>query len=193
VQPLRGAQAKEIEASEGCPGFYENNYFGLSFRFPPDWQVADRETLNVMKANKSKSAQSQYGPLPANVQMFALPSYLLFHARTDGPIGTSGPSVQIWAEKEPFIRSANQYFPNAHFLTDENAESTRGPEEIEINGIKYYRGDRWGKVEGHSIYQVRLVTYSRDLILAIDVEADTEATAEKLVKILEGIRFVSPQ
>jgi hypothetical protein len=63
---------------------------------------------------------------------------------------------------------------------------------VEISGTKYYRGDRWGKVEGYSIYQVRLVTYARDLILAIDVEADTAATADQLVKSLEGIRIISP-
>ena len=193
VQPLRGAQAKEIEASEVSPGFYKNNYFGLTFHFPSDWQVADRDTLNLIDANKTKSAQTQYGPMPANVQMFALPSYLLFHARTDGPIGSPGPSVQIWAEKEPFIHSADQYFPNAHFLSDKTAEGTRGPQGVEISGTKYYRGDRWGKVEGRSIYQVRLVTYARDLILAIDVEADTAATAEQLMKSLEGMSIIPPQ
>jgi TonB family protein len=193
VQPWTGAQAKEIEASEVSPGFYKNNYFGLTFHFPSDWQVADRDTLNLIDANKAKSAQAQFGPMPAYVQMFAFPSYMLFFARTDGPIGSSGPSVQIWAEKEPFIRSADQYFPNAHFLTDKTADSTRGPTGVEVSGTKYYRGDRWGKVEGRSIYQVRLVTYARDLILAIDVAADTAASAEQLVKSLEGIRIIPTQ
>ena len=192
VQPWTGAEANEIEASEVSAGFYKNNYFGLTFHFPLEWQVADRATLDSMDANQKKSAQTQYGAMPSNVHTSALPSYLLFFARTDGPIGSSGPSVRIWAEKEVFISGANQYFPNTNFLSDKTADGTRGPEEVEISGTKYYRGDRWGKVEGRTIHQVRLVTYARDLILAIDVEADTAATAAELVKSLEGIGIIPP-
>jgi hypothetical protein len=42
AQPWTGAQATEIEASEIGPGLYKNNYFGLTFHFPAEWQVADR-------------------------------------------------------------------------------------------------------------------------------------------------------
>jgi TonB family protein len=191
VQSFDGPQAADIEVSELSPGFYKNNFFGMTFNFPSDWQVADRETLNLIAANGAKAAQAQFGPMPANVRMLALPSYLLFFARTDGPIGSAGPSVHIWAEKEPFIISAEQYFPNSHFLADKTADGTRGPTAVEVNGTKYYRGDRWWM--DHSIYQVRLVTYARDLILGIDVEADTAATAEQLVKSLEGLRVIPKQ
>jgi TonB family protein len=193
VQSFTGPQASEVEANEVSLGFYKNNYFGLTFHFPSDWQVADRETLNLIAANGAKAAQAQFGPMPANVHMLALPSYLLFFARTDGPIGSAGPSVHIWAEKEPFIISAEQYFPNSRFLADKTADGTRGPTAVEVNGTKYYRADRWGKVDDHSIYQVRLVTYTRDLILAIDVEADTAAIAEQLVMTLEGLRSTPVQ
>jgi hypothetical protein len=43
--------------------------------------------------------------------------------------------------------------------------------------------------EGRSIYQVRLVTHARDLVLAIDVAANTAASAEQLVKSLQAIRI----
>jgi hypothetical protein len=45
----------------------------------------------------------------------------------------------------------------------------------------------------HNIYQVRLVTYARDFILGIDVEADTAATAEQLVRSLEGLQVTLKQ
>jgi TonB family protein len=189
VQSFAGPQAAEIEVSELSPGFYRNSFFGMSFHFPPDWHVADRETLNLIAANGDKVSQAQFGPIiPANVQMFALPFYLLFFARTDGPVGSAGPSVCIWAEKEPFITSAERYFPNSRFLADKTADGTRGPTAVDVNGKKYYRADRWGKVDDHTIYQVRLVTYTRDLMLGIDVEAETAATTEHLVKSLEGLR-----
>jgi hypothetical protein len=191
-QPFTDSQATEIEAGEVSSGFYKNNYFGLTFHFPSGWQVADRDTLKLMAANEAKSAQAQLGPMPANVQTYAFPYYPLFFARTDGPIGSTGPSVQIWAEKQPFIIGADQYFPNAHFLADKTADGTRGPTAVEIGGTKFYRGDRWGGSEGGSIYQVRLVTYARDLILGIDVAADTAATAEQLLKNLDGVRIVPP-
>jgi hypothetical protein len=192
VQRWTGAEAKEIEASELSPGFYENNDFGLTFHFPSEWQVADRDTLDSIDANRKKSAKSQYSGLPQNVQLTMLPSYLLFFARTDGPIASPGPSVQIWAEKEVFIHSATEYFPNTQFLGDKNADGTSGPEEIEVSGTKYYRGNRWGKAEGRSIYQVLLVTYVRDSIVGIAVIADTAATAERLVKSLEGLKIIPP-
>ncbi len=192
AQPWTGAQAKEIEASEVSPGFYKNNYFGLTFHFPSEWQVADRASLDSIDANQEKSALAQYSAMPSNVHMSKLPYYLLFVARTNGPIGSPGPSVQIWAEKEVFISSADQYFPNKNFLSDKTADGTRGPKEVEISGTKYYRGDRWGKVEGRSIYQVRLVTYTRDLILGVDIIADTSATADNLVNGLQGIGIVPP-
>jgi hypothetical protein len=192
AQPWTGAQAQEIEASEVSPGFYKNNYFGLTFHFPSEWQVADRASLDSIDANQEKSALAQYSAMPSNVHMSKLPYYLLFVARTNGPIGSPGPSVQIWAEKEVFISSADQYFPNKNFLSDKTADGTRGPKEVEISGTKYYRGDRWGKVEGRSIYQVRLVTYTRDLILGVDIIADTSATADNLVNGLQGIGIVPP-
>jgi TonB family protein len=193
LRSFTGPQATEVEASELSPGFYKNAYFGLAFHFPVDWQVADRDALNLMAANDAASAEAQFGPQPANVQMSALPYYLLFFARTDGPIGSPGPSVRIWAEKEPFTIGADQYFPNTQFLTDKTADGTRGPTTVELGGSKFYRGDRWGKVQGRSIYQVRLVTYARYLILAIEVEADTAAMAERLVKSLERLRILLPQ
>lgn len=181
-QPWTGAQSKEIEASQITPGLYVNNYFGLTFHFPSDWQVADRDALDAREANEKRSAQSQYPAMPANVQITSLPSYLLFFARTDGPVTSMGPYVEIWAEKQPFIRSADQYFPNVNFLRDKTADGTSGPDEIEIGGTKYYRGDRWGNFGDKSVYEVRLVTYSRDLIMGIDVVADTAETAQQLVK-----------
>jgi TonB family protein len=189
AQPWPGAQATEIEASETGPGRYKNNYFGLTFHFPSEWQVADRAALDSIEANMESAARSQYeyAAMPTNVHFHSLPSYLLFFARTDGPVGSDGPSVRIWAEKEPFLSSSAEYFPNTHFLSDKTAEGTRGPEQVEVGGTKYYRGDRWGKVNGGSVYQVRLVTYTRDLILGIDVIADGAAAAEQLVKSLEGI------
>jgi TonB family protein len=191
VQPWTGAERKEIEAGEVSPGLYKNSYFGLTFRFPKDWQVADRETLDSMDASRRKSGESQNSALPQNVQRTTLPSYLLFFARTDGPLSSSGPSVQIWAEKELFAPSAREYFSNSQFLNDKNADGTSGPKEIEIAGTKYYRGDRWGKLGGRSICQVRLVTYVRDLLVGIDVVGDTAATAEQLVKKLEGLTIIS--
>jgi len=186
VQPWIGAEAKEIEASEVSPGLNKNNYFGLTFHFPSEWRVADRDTLDSMESNQKRVAESQY---PANFQghLASLPFYLLFFARTDGPIGSPGPSVQIWAEKEVFIHSAKEYFPNRQFLSDKSADGTRGPQEVKISGRTYYRADRWGKDENRDVYQVRLVTYARDLIVGIDVMADSAATAEQLVKSLEGI------
>jgi hypothetical protein len=126
-QPWTGAEAKKIEASEVGPGFYKNNYFGLTFHFPSEWQVADRAALDSIDTNTKKASQSQQGTLPPNVQITALPSYLLFFARTDGPIGSSGPSVQIWTEKEVIIGRADQYFQNTRFLSDKSADGTRGP------------------------------------------------------------------
>jgi TonB family protein len=189
VQPWTGAQAKEIEASEVSSGSYKNNYFGLTFHFPSEWRVADRDALDSVDANMKDGGQTQYGAMPPNVHLTTFPSYTLFYARTDGPLGSPGPSVRIWAEKEAFISSADQYFPNTHFLNDKTADGTRGPEEIEIGGTRFCRGDRWGKVDGRSVYQVRVVTFARDLILAIDVDSDNAATAEQLVKILAGIRI----
>ena len=191
VQPWTGAETREIEASEVSPGLYRNNYFGLTFRFPKDWQVADRETLISMAASMRKSVESQNSAPPQNVRRTTLPYYLLFFARTDGPLSSSGPSVQIWAERELLGHSAMEYFSNSKFLNDKTADGTSGPKEIEIGGTKYYRGDRWGKMEGRSIYQVRLVTYARDLIVGIDVVGDAAATAEQLVKNLEGLKITS--
>jgi len=187
LQPWTGAQAKEIEASDVGSGFYKNNYFGLTFHFPVEWQVADRATLDSLDAAMKERGQSQSGAMPPNVIVTTFPSYTLFYARTDGPLGSAGPSVRIWAEKEPFVSSADQYFSHAHFLTDKTADGTRGPEEIEIGGRKFYRGDRWGKVDGRSVYEVRVVTLARELILAIDLDADSAATAEQLLKSLAVI------
>ena len=146
VQPWTGAEGKEIEASEVSPGSYKNNYFGLTFHFLLEWRVADRDTLDSLDEKRKRASQSQAGALPTNVKISVFPSYLLFLARTDGlPIGSSGPYVQIWAEKEVSIISADQYFSNTQFLTDKTADGTRGPMEVEISGTKYYRGDHWGK------------------------------------------------
>jgi TonB family protein len=192
-QPWTGAQAQEIESSETSAGLYQNNYFGMTFHFPEDWQTAARATLDSMDASAERAGRSRYDATPANVRVSALPSYLLFFARTDGPIGSPGPSVRIWAEKEVFISSAEQYFPNLNFLRDKTADGTRGPIEVEINGTKYFRGDRWGKVEGRGVYNVRLVTYARNLIVGIDVMANDTASAEQLVKNLAGLKIAPPQ
>jgi TonB family protein len=189
VKPWTGAQTKEIEASEISPGLYKNNYFGLTFRFPTEWQVANRETLDSMDASRRKFVESQYGALPPNIQRIPLPHYLLFFARTDGPLSSSGPSIEIWAEKQLFVHGAAEYFSNSQFW--KTADGTSGPKEIDVSGTKYYRGDRWGKMGDRSIYQIRLVTYARDLILGIDVVGDNSATAEQLVKNLEGLRIIS--
>jgi hypothetical protein len=44
-------QAQEIESSETSAGLYQNNYFGLTFHFPEDWQTAARPTLDSMDAS----------------------------------------------------------------------------------------------------------------------------------------------
>lgn len=184
------AQAREIEVSEVGPGFYKNNYFGLTFHFPSAWQVADRAFLDSTTAQLEKAGQSRYAALAApNVNLVAFPSYTLFFARTDGPIDSLGSSVRIWAENWLVISSADQYFPSAQWLYDRSADGTRGPEEMEIGGRTFYRADRWGKVYNRNTYQVRAVIFARDLILAVDVDADSATTAEQLVKSLAGLSF----
>src|ERR1700674_5130109 len=59
VQPWTGAQAKEIEASEVSSGSYKNNYFGLTFHFPSEWRVADRDALDSVDANMKDGGQTQ--------------------------------------------------------------------------------------------------------------------------------------
>lgn len=191
-QPWTGAQAKEIESSEMSSGLYLNTYFGLSFRFPLEWQVADRATLDSMDADTKKAAESQLPSMPANVHFSAFPFYLLFFARTEGPIDGAGPSVRIWAEKQPF-GGADQYFDNSNFLRDKTAEGTRGPESIEISGIGFYRADRWGKLAVGDVYQIRLVTYRRDLILGIDIVAGDRQAAEQLWQTVAGITINRPR
>lgn len=194
---------EQIEAAEVGPGTYRNKYFGLSLHYPLEWRVADRETLDTMDSQMQKAARAQLGALPSNVHVTSIPYYTLFFARTDGPIdspenATTGlwrlrNSILIGAEKRLFINSAQQYFPNSQFLSDKTADGTRGPEQVDIGNAKFFRADRWGKVEERNIYQVRLVTYAQGLVLGIDVLAESSAVAEKLVQDLEQeISFIPP-
>ncbi|NDQ56759.1 MAG: hypothetical protein GZ088_06760 [Acidipila sp.] len=185
-QPWTGAQSSDIEAGETNPGSYRNRYFGISLTFPSGWQTADRATLDAMYLISREGTVNNHSPMSPNVDFSPFPTHLLFFARTAGPIEGSGPSVRIWAEKQPF-GGADQYFANSNFLRDKTADGTRGPEPIEINGIRFYRADRWGKLAGGDVYQIRLVTYRRDLILGIEIVAGDRQAAEQLWQTVKGM------
>jgi hypothetical protein len=53
-------QAQEIESSETSAGLYQNNYFGLTFHFPEDWQTAARPTLDSMDASAERAGLVGY-------------------------------------------------------------------------------------------------------------------------------------
>jgi TonB family protein len=182
VQPWTGAETKEIEASEVSPGLYKNNYFGLTFRFPTEWQVANRETLDSVDASRRKSEERQNGALPPNIQRTTLPHYLLFFARTDGPLSSSGPSIEIWAEKQPFVYRAAEYFSNSRFLNEKTADGASGPKEIDVSGTKYYRGDRRGnELAAELERRTKTVLEFQELQLVADLHAKEAAPSEKHV------------
>ena len=178
----------EIGRGETGSGSFRNEYLGLTFQFPPDWRVADAAALATIEASQAGAAPSQYETSAPNVTMIAIPSCFLFSAslRT----GThSLTRLSIWAEREFFMRTAEQYFKNKPYLHDRTAEGTRGPESAEINGTEFSRGDRWATVDGSTVYQARLVTPIRDLMLGIDVIAESKAAVDKAIERLSRIHI----
>lgn len=177
--------SREVGPGETSPGLYKNDYLGLSFRFPREWKVANRRALDSIQGRQAASARAQFGTPSPNVTMEALPSALLFAAQI------SGTGVfTIWVEKNPFIQRADQYFPNKPFLYDKSAAGTRGPEKYQVDGTPFYRADRWATFPDRSVYQIRLVTAQRNMILGIDITSSGEAAAQTLLQALTGLRIV---
>lgn len=171
-------------------GSYHNPYFGFTYQIPAGMTALDDyETRLIELQNK----QQHLADLPSGPQITVsfLTSYNLLNADAKSTPKEKGlrPWMRIWAEKDPFNTTPEDYIYNSSFLTDPDIKGKKLPAKLALGGRTFARATRWGKVQGTAVYESRSIMVYKDLALVFEFGAGSQKELDELLSSMDSIKF----
>lgn len=194
--PQGAGQQSHPDNGKVTEGVYRNEFFGFTYKLPPDWTIHGEETEKVlMESGKQLIA----GDDEAKKKLMDLASQRTFHLLTafEFPLGTPGKpnrSIQLIAENisfAPGIRTGKDYLLNLRETMAQGQLQTEyqsEPTEETISGVSFYRQALTIQISSVTVYEIVYCTILKEYAITYILVARSKQGAEEVANTVASFR-----
>ena len=167
-------------------GVYFNFFFGLGFRYPPDWVVHD-EAVNERIQERAKEEAAKTGNSAQQKN-----TYVLFTS-TRYPKGTPGiavnPAVFVVAEKVSGNPNGKDYLLSLRPLKQKRSIQPvlAEPLEFRVAGLQFFRDNYTGEINSVPMGQAIFVTVKNGYALIFSFTGQDEKSVGEMAESMNTI------